>query len=151
MKRIFILSTIAFLVTQCNIHAQGLNVYYLSSSGEKLFLTKESVYDIETKPNKFYLEDSNVKAGDIYIIEVYRLVKSDVGIVEHFFKSFSLSGTELTDGIDLNGVFTWITSPFVTSTGFTIKICKTDKGSYLRLKSRENCDCRSEFKIFTGE
>lgn len=147
----FILFTISILLTQCKVKAQGLDVYYLNNGGEKIILAKESAYDVENKPSKFYLKDSDFVDSNVYVIEIYHLIKSKNGTSEHFFKSYSLSSSELSEGFDLNGIFTWITSPFVVSTGFTIRICKTDRDSYLKLKSREDCIAKTKFTVFTGE
>jgi len=141
-KKIFVLLSLTWLFMGCNARAQVINIYYIDNQGSKVVLEKETFYDVEEKPTVFYIQDKDEKKG-IYIIEVYRFIGSE----RHFYKSFTLSGPDISNGFNLEGIFTDITSPFINSSGFVLKVCRTDKQHYLRLKKRDECNFSDEYKV----
>jgi hypothetical protein len=132
---------VLFVVGCIGRDQEAVMIYYVDSQGQRVLLKSESYYDVEEKPTVFFIQNPSEKF--IYIVEVYRIIDSK----EHFYRSFSLSNSDFASGFDLEGVFTNITTPFVVSTGFTIKICRSDKKNYLKLNRRDQCNLSSEYKI----
>jgi hypothetical protein len=122
-----------------------IKVFFIDSQGERLFIDKESFYDIEEKTTVYYIDNQDIKS--IYIVEIYRIIDSK----EHFYRSFSLSQSDFGSGFDVGGVFSDLTSPFIVSSAFIIRICRTDKQHYLKLKSREQCGLSVEYKILKSQ
>lgn len=146
-----ILTISLFCLSSCNNIANAqLAVFYKDSLDRKVNLTDESYYDIEQKPTMFFIEDNNIQPNRIYIVEIYRLISSENNAQKHFYKSFSLTSSELSEGINLKGIFTEVTSPFIQTEGFIISVCKTEKKSYLNLNDKNQCLLNKEFRVLSG-
>lgn len=146
MKKRFITSLfLIWMYNGCLAQNKNIKVYYIDNQEDKVYLDKKSFYDIEEKPTIYYIDNPVNKS--IYIIEIYRLINS----TEHFYRSFTISDLDIGNGFDIKGVFTDVTSPFITPAGYVIRICRTDKEHYLKLKSREQCSLSVEYKILKVE
>lgn len=122
-----------------------LKLYYIDSQSQKVFLDVETFYDIEKKPTTFHIE--NIDSHAIYIIELYRIIDLE----SHFYKSYTLSYSEIKSGFEAKGLFADVTSPFIVPSGIIIKICKTDKQHYLKLINRDQCALLVEYRILKPE
>lgn len=145
----FILSL--FILVSCSNKVNGqIAIYYKDNQDKRVNLENESYYDIEQKPTIFFIEDYNSQTKGIYIIEVYRIIPTEGKAHNHFYKSFSLTTSELSNGFDLKGIFDEVTSPFIQTGGFIINVCKTNKTTYLKLKDKDQCLSNAEFRVLSG-
>ncbi len=145
-KKILVLMLSVWLFNGCVAQSQDeIKLYYINSQDQKIFLDRKSFYDIEEKPVIYHID--NIDSQAIYIIELFRIIDLE----RHFYKSYSLSYSEIKSGFEVRGLFTDVTSPFIIPSGIIIKICKTDKQHYLKLKNREQCTLLVEFKILKSK
>lgn len=145
-KRLLTLMFMAWVFVGCIAQPKDdIKVYFIDSQCERVFLDGESFYDVEEKPTVYYID--NPESNSIYIVEIYRVIDSK----EHFYRSFSLSQSDIGSGFDVGGLFSDVTSPFIVSSAFIIRICRTDQQHYLKLKSREQCGLSVEYKILKSQ
>lgn len=147
MKKILVaLMFVVWVFVGCIAQSKDdIKIFFIDSQGERMFLDRESFYDVEEKPTVYYINNPDSKS--IYIVEIYRVIDSK----EHFYRSFSLSQSDIGSGFNVGGLFSDVTSPFIVSSAFIIRICRTDKQHYLKLKSREQCGLSIEYKILKSQ
>jgi len=151
MKKIpLLIAFTVFVLTGCKSNAQQLGVYYMNNQGQKVFLDAESTYDTEEKPVNYFVTSDGAADDAIYIVEVYRILSSPNKPEHHFYKSFSISSSEISNGFDISGVFSEITSPFIISDGFVLSVCKSKRSDYLKLDSKDQCESQVQFKVLKG-
>lgn len=105
MKKILVaLMFVVWVFVGCIAQSKDdIKIFFIDSQGERMFLDRESFYDVEEKPTVYYINNPDSKS--IYIVEIYRVIDSK----EHFYRSFSLSQSDIGSGFNVGGLFSDVT------------------------------------------
>lgn len=125
-----------------------------SFDGDNYYLGSNDEYDLEHKPKEFKLlihkkNDSKVKF--YAIVDLFRLIKLDNQISEHYYKTqfleFEVGNDISKNSIDIDKMLDDNRSRFLKTFGFSFHICLTSKKVGLVKSKSSDCSYVSNIEI----